>query len=362
MSGKCKLITFGKIDKKFLLIFAAVMVRAISEYFVEMKFIQSDTSNIDNVLTIVIYSLGLSLSMPLFFIYRIINGKNKDKNTLILSFNQNRSSYIITKYGGIKCSFKKFLWILVISVVDFGSSVLNFTVFSPSIEVMFIDIIINAIIMNFYYFWVFKIKLYKHHYLSIIIFGILAILMFLIDFIIKVFISKKISYDEYLETTLYQFLVFGLTFFSFVLEKYFMVKTYVRLYEYLFIQGIIELILSIILIAILTNLNILEDFSHYWDIFKNEKGRNVALIFIYCVYYSILFLVIDVFTPFHVILIYLFEGAFYLIYNILILFQENQIYLIYIFCILVCLFFIFVYLEIFELNFCGLSRMIKKNI
>ena len=44
------------------------------------------------------------------------------------------------------------------------------------------------------------------------------------------------------------------------------------------------------------------------------------------------------------------------------MFQENQIYLIYIFCILVCLFFIFVYLEIFELNFCGLSRMIKKNI
>ena len=362
MSGKSKLITFGKIDKKLLLIFAAVIIRGISELTVEMKFTETTSSNIDNVITIGIYSLGLFLSFPLFIAYRIINRKNKEKNEILLSSNQNNINHIITKYDKMKVIFKKFLWVLVISVVDFGSAVFNFTIFSPSIEITFINIIISVIIMNFAYPWVFKIKLYKHHYLSIIIFGILAILMFLIDFMIQVFESKSTSYSEYLSTTFYLFLEFVITFFSFVLEKYFMVKSYVRLYEYLFVQGIIELILSAILITILTNLNVLEDFSHYWDMFKNEEGRNVALIFIFCVYYSILFLVIDVFTPFHVVLIYLVEGVLYLLYNGVLLFQENKIYLVYSIFILIILFFVFVYLEIIELNFWGLSHMIKNNI
>ena len=362
MSGKRKLITLGKIDKKFLLIFAAIVIRGISELTVEMKFTESSSTNIDNVITIGIYSLGLFLSFPLFIAYRIINRKNKENNGLLSSFNQNNINHVISKYDKIKSIVKKFLWVLLISVVDFGSAVFNYTIFTPSIEITFITIIINAIFMNFAYFWVFKIKLYKHHYTSIIVFAILAILMFIIDFIIKVFDTKKISYSEYLETTFYLILEFALTFFSFILEKYFMVKTYVRLYEYLFVQGIIELILSAILISVLTKLNLLADFSHYWAMFKNEEGRNVALIFIFCVYYSILFLVIDVFTPFHVVLIYLFQGVLFLLYNGVVLFHENKIYLVYSIFISFCLFFIFVYLEIIELNFWGLSRMIKKNI
>ena len=77
MSGKRKLITLGKIDKKFLLIFAAIVIRGISELTVEMKFTESSSSNIDNVITIGIYSLGLFLSFPLFIAYRIINRKIK---------------------------------------------------------------------------------------------------------------------------------------------------------------------------------------------------------------------------------------------------------------------------------------------
>ena len=361
MSEKQKLITFGKVDKKFFLIFAAVIVRGISELFVEMKFTESDSQNIDNIITIVIYSLGLSLSILLFIVYKIINRKKKD-NALLLSFTQKNINHVVTKFEKMKVAFKKFLWVLLISVVDFGSATFNYTIFSPSIEITFIDIILNTIIMNFAYFKIFKIKLYKHHYLSIIIFAILAILMFIIDFVIKVFYSKKDSYSDYLQTTFILFLEFTLTFFSFVLEKYFMVKTYVRIYEYLYIQGLIELVLSAILLPILINLNVLEDFSYYWEIFTNELGRNVSLIFIFFVYYSILFLVIDVFTPFHVVLIYLFEGIIYLIYNALILFQENKIYIVYILFISICLFSIFVYLEIIELNFWGLSHMIKKNI
>ena len=361
MSEKQKLITFGKVDKKFFLIFAAVIVRGISELFVEMKFTESDNQNIDNIITIVIYSLGLSLSILLFIVYKIINRKKKD-NALLLSFTQKNINHVVTKFEKMKVAFKKFLWVLLISVVDFGSATFNYTIFSPSIEITFIDIILNTIIMNFAYFKIFKIKLYKHHYLSIIIFAILAILMFIIDFVIKVFYSKKDSYSDYLQTTFILFLEFTLTFFSFVLEKYFMVKTYVRIYEYLYIQGLIELVLSAILLPILINLNVLEDFSYYWEIFTNELGRNVSLIFIFFVYYSILFLVIDVFTPFHVVLIYLFEGIIYLIYNALILFQENKIYIVYILFISICLFSIFVYLEIIELNFWGLSHMIKKNI
>ena len=363
MSANCKLITFGKINKYFLLIFAAVLIRVFSEYFIESKYTKKDqdeSNNIDNILIAFFYSLGLSLSISLFFVHKILIKKNKETNKP-LTTNQNSINHIISRNEKIKVAFKKFLWILLISVVDFISTIINNYFFYSSIEITFISIILNAIIMNFTYFKIFKIKLYKHHYLSIIIFAISAILMFVIDFVIKVFNSNEISYSEYLLKTVYLFLEFTLTFFSFVLEKYFMVKTYVRLYEYLYIQGLIELILSISLIAILINYEILKDFKYYWDTFKNDEIRIIILTFVYYVYYSILFLIIDIFSPFHVILIYLFEGIIYLIYYIFFL-LKNKIYVIYTFFILICTFFIFVYLEIIELNFCGLSYMIKRNI
>ena len=364
MSGKCKLITFGKIDKYFLLIFAAVIIRVVAERFVEFKYTDKDsnkTTKMDNIITIFVYSLGLSLSIFLFLIHKILNKKNKGM-TKSLTFNQNNNNNHISSNKEKRIiAFKKFLWILLISVVDCVSTSVNFYFFYASIEITFVNIIINAIIMNFYYFWIFKIKLYKHHYLSIIIFCVLAILMFIIDFIVEVFQDSTISYGEYLSETFYLFLEFALTFFSFVIEKYFMVKTYVRLYENIFIQGLIELILSSSSIAILIHCNVLKDFSFYWNIFLEEETRIILLTFIFCVYYSILFLVIDIFSPFHVILIYLFEGIVYLIYNIFFLLQ-NKIYIVYSFFILICLFFIGIYIEIIELNFWGLSYNTKKNI
>ena len=364
MSGKCKLITFGKIDKNFLLIFAAVMIRVITEYFIEFRYTAKDpnkTVKLDDIITIFIYSLGLSLSIFLFLIHKILTKKNKGMTKSIISNQNNNNNHLPSNNEKRKMIIKTFLWILLISVVDCISTSINFYFFNASIEITFISIIFNGIIMNFYYFWIFKIKLYKHHYLSIIIFGVLALLMFIIDFIIEVFQDKTISYGEYLRITLYLFLEFALTFFSFVIEKYFMVKTYVRLYEYLFIQGIIELILSTSLIAILIHFNVLKDFSFYWNVFQEEKTRIILLTFIFCAYYSILFLVIDIFSPFHVILIYLFEGIIYLIYSMICLLQ-NKIYIVYSVFILICLFFICVYIEIIELNFWGLSYMTKKNI
>ena len=122
MSGKRKLITLGKIDKKFLLIFAAIVIRGISELTVEMKFTESSSSNIDNVITIGIYSLGLFLSFPLFIAYRIINRKNKENNGLLSSFNQNNINHVISKYDKFKTIVKKLLWVLLISVVFPSSS------------------------------------------------------------------------------------------------------------------------------------------------------------------------------------------------------------------------------------------------
>ena len=70
------------------------------------------------------YSLGLSLSISLFFVHKILIKKNKETNKP-LTTNQNSINHIISRNEKIKVAFKKFLWILLISVVDFISTIIN---------------------------------------------------------------------------------------------------------------------------------------------------------------------------------------------------------------------------------------------
>ena len=98
--------------------------------------------------------------------------------------------------------------------------------------------------MSFNSYFIFKIKLYKHHYLSIIIFGLMSIIMFVIGFVLNVDKYNKYSYSEYLLNTLYIFIAIMLRYFMYALEKYFMVKTHLRIYEFLFIQGLTYILKS----------------------------------------------------------------------------------------------------------------------
>ena len=90
-------------------------------------------------------------------------------------------------------------------------------------------------------FLILKIKLYKHHYLSIITVLILGILF---DLILGKFNKKNIVNDVV----------------SFVTEILF---KFIKSYEILFYEGIIESILGILTLIITTDIGYIDNFNYF---------------------------------------------------------------------------------------------------
>ena len=82
-----------------------------------------------------------------------------------------------------------------------------------------------------------KIKLYRHHYISIAFTLILGIVL---DIILNNYRKGEIIYNllNYLIQSIYSLIV--------VLNKYIMLKKYIQSYELIFFEGLIESILGII--------------------------------------------------------------------------------------------------------------------
>ena len=118
MSLKCKLISLGKINKYILLIFSAILFKIGLSQIEGIFIIKSETLNLINISLSIFNSLGLSLSFSLYLIYKKCN---KNKNNFQSKQNE---SYLVLVPKQIKniSKFKKFLWILLISVIDFISN------------------------------------------------------------------------------------------------------------------------------------------------------------------------------------------------------------------------------------------------
>ena len=136
---------------------------------------------------------------------------------------------------------------------------------------------------------------------------------------------------------------------------------YIKSYEILFLEGIIELFLSIVTLIITTNIGYIDNFWDYWE---NLDGNEIVIFFvltlIYFLDYTLILSVLDIFTPFHVFLITIVSEIILFFYNID---KMNIIVAILSFILLILdTFMILVFIELLELNFCDLSKMTGKNI
>ena len=146
-----------------------------------------------------------------------------------------------------------------------------------------------------------------------------------------------------------------------VLDKYLMLIKYIKPNEILFSNGIIVLILSIITLVITTNVGNVDNF---WDYIYNLDTKEVlifiSLIFIYFIDSLFILLIIYLFSPIHIMLTDFISD----IINFFVYINETEI-LTNIFVIIftfINIFTILVFIELIELNFCGLSTMTIKNI
>ena len=255
----------------------------------------------------------------------------------------------------------KFLMILFVSSIDYIAMFLS-SYFWITDKNYINTWPVNIIFMTLFSYWILKTKLYKHHYLAIatiIIFGIIY------NIIMDVFTYENITknYKNYI-SFFFTEILFSLNYF---LIKYLMHIKYMISYEILFYEGVFELALGIITYIITTSINKLDNFIDFCKEIKENPLQVlviIGLIIINFLYNTFLFIIIDAFSPFHIFLSNVLSEFIVFIYTFF-EFNENYDYtkiILGFILLILCLFMILVYIEIIELNFCGLSNMTIKNI
>ena len=360
MKIKCKIFGIGKLNKKLILIILGVFIYSASMIIEENSLFFAD-ENLHPILYCLIYSLGLSLSFILLLIYKRRNKNKSRMNSEKIEQNYpNAPANNKEQEKGISAK-NKFLMILFVSSIDYIAMFLS-SYFWITDKNYINTWPVNIIFMTLFSYWILKTKLYKHHYLAIatiIIFGIIY------NIIMDVFTYENIAknYKHYI-SFFFTEILFSLNYF---LIKYFMHIKYMISYEILFYEGVFELALGIITYIITTSINKLDNFIDFCKEIKENPLQVlviIGLIIINFLYNTFLFIIIDAFSPFHIFLSNVLSEFIVFIYTFF-EFNENYDYtkiILGFILLILCLFMILVYIEIIELNFCGLSNMTIKNI
>ena len=140
-----------------------------------------------------------------------------------------------------------------------------------------------------------------------------------------------------------------------------MMKKYIISYEIMFYQGLIELVLSIIIFIIAKNIGYLYNFSDYYNVIDaTEIIVYISLTFVQFIYGLSSFILIEKYSQFYVLLLFMFaELIYYFHYSVV---EGALLSILSTIIIIVCFLTILIFVEIIQLNFCGLSYMTKKNI
>ena len=349
------LINIGLIDKNFIFPVVLIICTSIDNYFMFR------TSILDNFINHILIrsicqSLGKCLSLIPFFIFKRENQKLDKKNEIKT---ENKLAHKKDNIDKNKRSKKKLLIVLT-SLIEVGNSFVFFKLYNISFNFYIFDIIFVSI----FSFYILKVKLYKHQFLSmiiIIIFGLIHNIFVLI-------------YDDDKDNTFTRILLRFINEIFFclnvVINKYLMDKEYCSPYELCSIKGIISLIIFIILFSIITNVEIKIDYytikykdkyyiDNFYDYIDNINIKEVFIFIAQALYYFLynLFYLITIkdFTSSHSLIIFVFQ------YNI---FKNDKKWRVYtnVIIIIIIFFMLLIFNDIIELNFMGLQINTKKNI
>ena len=240
----------------------------------------------------------------------------------------------------------KFPYLILSTVLQFIQGLLLIYAIGVKSNSWILDIAITSL---FYYLF-FKIRLYKHHYLSII-------LIVLIGFIIDIS-SENLQKDVNSNLFFFFLRVIREIIYSLgnVINKYLMEKKYVSVYEISFYTGVINSILFVVMQVIDHFYFDLDDLDAYFSNFNlTEILVMLGLLITQLGLYLCTLMTIRNFTPCHVFTILVFgQLANYL--------DFSTVSIVLIICFVFILFISLIFNEIIEINFLGLSDNTKKNI
>ena len=337
------IISLGQIDKTLIVILVGCIFCFINRYINQFDSELNKNSIINNI----VISPSRFLTIIPFIIFKIRtkktisnneieNSSSQDTKGIELIYNENNEVYIEGKWGLILLSGIIYL--------------LNTTFFALSLKVQTNSWIWYILIASIFYYLIFKVKLYKHHYLTII-------LIILIGLVIDL-VTENLQ-NEIINNTLpliFKFL--KEIFFSLynVLAKYVMERKYISVYEFSFYIGIINFI-SFFIFAILDYYFFkIYDYDAYFNNFDTKE-----LLIIFGVIFTQLGInLTTLFTtknnsPCHIFIIFVFGQMAYYIKMV-----GNDI--LFIILLIIILFLSLIFNEIIEINIFGLSYNTKRNI
>ena len=287
-----KLITIGKIDKY---IFYPI-IGGIFKFLVKLFFSFENLTILTNhsLILSIASSLGMSLSFILILVYR-----NKDNNKLqTLNTNKTKLHYELEytdKYEDI--IYDKFKYILITSVIDF---IITILLYEFCMDIGLNMWIFDILFIYLFSFIIFKLKIYKHQYISIIIIILLGIML---DFIAD---NYNVSYDKIFPIIM-KFICEIFFSLGIVINKYTMEQKFCPSYELCFYQGIITFIFYFIFSLITTYFKFFDNFDKYYKDFKNCKLKETLMFLFVMILHFItnlcIFATIEKTTSFHFMII-----------------------------------------------------------
>ena len=355
------IISFGNINKKILFAIFGGIFKLLSDLIVKFLRKSKKIEIREHPFILGINAgLGYCISFIPFLIfkrnYEYLKQKNFDVDKKLI-YNET-DDYFLEKRE------KKFRPWLIIAFCDFFQKLLSFIYISLYNFWMF-DILFILIFSHF----ILKVKLYKHHFISlmlIIIFGII------INIIYNIY--EEIS-EEFFFKILNTFIIEIIFSLQIVVAKYAMEYKLSSPYEICLFEGVFILVINLILLIIFTFIPMseikyikntkyegkmyIDNFFQYFSKISYIEVISFIIIMLGRFGFNIFcLLIIKYFTPSHSIII-LIIGEVYFAFNDLEplwrVFIEYFIYALLIFVMLV-------FLEIIEINLWGLQKNTERNI
>ena len=337
-----KFLSLGKIDKNIIPIAVGCIFCFLSRLL--FRFTEDSALFEHSILSNIIISISYIFTIIPFWIlkYRTYN-KQKKENIQNNDLEDSEDNSTVAPKDITK---GKWLYIFLYNFIELVQSIILIYSIELKSNYWILDIFITCI---FYYF-IFKIKLYKHHYFSMIIIIIIGIILDLV--------RENLQYDikNNLIFILLRLLRETLVSLNDVHAKYLFDKKFCLIYEISLSNGIMNTFLYIIL-AIFDHYFIqFDDFSKYFDEFNiKELSVIIGLMVTQLGLYLCILIVNKANTPCHIFIIFVFGQLAYYI-------DFSKISILFMVCLLLILFMSLIFNEIIEINCFGFEKNTKKNI
>ena len=359
MSCKYKFINCGKTNRYIF----SILIGAVFYAFVivleneSAVFKDENENNPHPIVYTLIYTFSLCLSFIFLIIYKIrTKSQNINNNSITIEQNLYTRKTMKTICHQVKIVTKKekFLWLLLVSVIDYLAFSFN-SIFWITMDKYINNWSTNFLSISLFSYFILKTKLYKHHFVCI---ATIVIIGLLFNIPLDVFSQEKIgNYYDYYLSFIFTGIFFNLTY---VLYKKMMLKKYIKSYAILFFQGIIESILGIITLIIMTKYDYIDN---YWKFIEKLDKKEIIIIILIILgrflFHSMIMIIIDFLSPFYVFLVYVIGEIAFFLHKMK---DYPKIIISSIIFFSVSIFTILVFIELIELNCFGLSYMTKKNI